>query len=460
VCSAGGTRCPARACSRQHASRPARARARKPSRRRAAAACGQRALRRGWRAVQQLRRRTVDLAHVAAALHADAHVHASEASAAQQQHRLENLEAQNLRLNQLQRDACAAFTARVARSASAPVRPEPARGARVAPATGRRRSPARRTACKGLARDAATRRRRAQPGHAPLTLIMPLPRLQCDTATAFFCGHERHGQQAAPVSGRPALRACSPNPKTLHAKAGARRSGHASSSAAQLARRRRATQRPASGRRRRAPCVQRTAPPANTRERRRGAVACTQRAAVSRRREQRSACASVHAQRQRAAGAPPWRHAPCTSRQRALKESCRARSRLEQCLEAGGAHPHARIPRTIERTDAAHGYGSALAITRACVSARTPCAGAPTAQQKHPSRMHALTRQPAPPPSQRPHPPPPLVPQRAAHQQQQAQQRPQRLRPAAQALRAAARQRRRRQRAQQAAPRMLCWWRR
>jgi hypothetical protein len=51
------------------------------------------------------RRRTVDLRHVAAALDADAHVHVGEARAAEQQHRLENLEAQNLGLNQLQRDA-------------------------------------------------------------------------------------------------------------------------------------------------------------------------------------------------------------------------------------------------------------------------------------------------------------------------------------------------------------------
>ncbi len=51
--------------------------------------------------------RTVDLGHVAAALDADAHVHVGEAGAAQQQHGLKHLEAQNLRLHQLQRDACA-----------------------------------------------------------------------------------------------------------------------------------------------------------------------------------------------------------------------------------------------------------------------------------------------------------------------------------------------------------------
>lgn len=44
---------------------------------------------------------------MAAALDADAHVHVGEAGAAEEQHRLKHLEAQDLRLNQLQRDAWA-----------------------------------------------------------------------------------------------------------------------------------------------------------------------------------------------------------------------------------------------------------------------------------------------------------------------------------------------------------------
>ena len=76
--------------------------------------------------------RTVDLGHVAAALDADAHVHVGEAGAAEQQHRLKHLEAQDLGLNQLQRDACT--TQRSTRSAAARKHGAPA--ARAAAAGG------------------------------------------------------------------------------------------------------------------------------------------------------------------------------------------------------------------------------------------------------------------------------------------------------------------------------------
>lgn len=52
-----------------------------------------------------MRSRTVHLAHVSAALYADAHVDAGEASTAQQEYGLKDLEAQDLGLHQLQRDA-------------------------------------------------------------------------------------------------------------------------------------------------------------------------------------------------------------------------------------------------------------------------------------------------------------------------------------------------------------------